>query len=598
MVSTTVLFLTLAVHLCAQARETPQAASYFIDCSSTLNGDGSMQRPWNTLAAAQAHIFLPGDRIALRRGTVCHGAFAPQGTGSEGKTIRLTAYGEGARPRIVAAATDRQALLLFNQQFWQVDSLDIAGGSTYGVFVSGDGGLLRHIVLRNLSVHDVYGSEMKSKDNGLVVVGPSAQPAVFEDIRIEGVDAAHTRMWAGILVGGGPFPYPDDAPLNRRIEIRNSTASDVYGDGIVLFRVREGLIAGSAAWQTGMQPTETIGTPNAIWTWTCTRCSVENSEAFLTDSPGVDGGAYDIDWNDHDNTVLRNYAHDTQGYCVAVFGAGYKTTNSRVAENLCIDNGLSPRLGALQGAIYIRTWNGGVIRDLSVEGNRIEWNPRIPSAAAIVSDATSDSSAPTFSRNTIVSATPWIYHIDGALAGDANTIQFDGDPLFRVGGQPPRTLSGLQNAGMEQGTTVEPRQPSVPLHESLALEATINPTLDVDGLLSPDVRGQLMVLRNLGCQYSSPRLKVAVHLAAGATKADVRNAIGDLSAACPGAIHFDYATGSAATPILRLTASQGKTVRECHSFQNAAELGGAIRANLGVPDFLPLQNLIQTGASQ
>ena len=130
MVSTTVLFLTLAVHLCAQARETPQAASYFIDCSSTLNGDGSMQRPWNTLAAAQAHIFLPGDRIALRRGTVCHGAFAPQGTGSEGKTIRLTAYGEGARPRIVAAATDRQALLLFNQQFWQVDSLDIAGGST------------------------------------------------------------------------------------------------------------------------------------------------------------------------------------------------------------------------------------------------------------------------------------------------------------------------------------------------------------------------------------------------------------------------------------------------------------------------------------
>jgi hypothetical protein len=579
----------------AQAQALSRSAAYFVDCSAAGNGDGTMQNPWNALAAAQAHPFVAGDHIALRRGTVCHGTFAPQGSGAAGRVIRLTAYGEGVRPRIVAATSDRQALLLFNQRYWQVDSLDIAGGNTYGVFVSGDRGVIQHIALRNLWVHDVYGSEMKNKDNGLVVIGPSGQDAVFEDIRIEGVDAAHTRMWAGILVGGGPFPYPDDAPLNRRVEIRNSTASDVFGDGIVLFRVQDGLIASSAAWQTGMQPTETIGTPNAIWTWTCTHCSVEDSEAFLTDSPGVDGGAYDIDWNDHDNTVLRNFAHDTQGYCVAVFGAGYKTTNSRVAENLCIDNGLSPRLGALQGAIYIRTWNSGIIHGLTVERNRIEWNPHIPSAAAIVSDATAESSAPLLANNTIVSTTPWIYRIDGPIAGAANAIQFDGEPLFTVAGKQAQTLRELQAAGMEKGSSSERKSQSAPGYTSLRLDSVIDSALDADGLLMPEVRGQLVVLRSLACQYSPQRLQVVVHLAADAANDAVRNAVNDLDAVCPGAIRFDYAAVHAANNSTRLLSPDGAALHVWHGYQNAAELGGAVRANLGAPDFLPLQRAIHMG---
>ena len=78
---------------------------------------------------------------------------------------------------------------------------------------------------------------------------------------------------------------------------------DVYGDGIILFRDSDGLIETSTAWQTGMQPTETTGTPNAIWTWTCTDCVVRDNEAYLTDSPGVDGGAYDIDWDNTRNTI-------------------------------------------------------------------------------------------------------------------------------------------------------------------------------------------------------------------------------------------------------------------------------------------------------
>jgi hypothetical protein len=59
-------------------------------------------------------------------------------------------------------------------------------------------------------------------------------------------------------------------------------------DGIVLFQVNKGVIENRVAWHTGMQETETIGTPSAIWTWMCADCAMRHNEAFLTDSPGVD----------------------------------------------------------------------------------------------------------------------------------------------------------------------------------------------------------------------------------------------------------------------------------------------------------------------
>src|SRR5271165_4426381 len=245
----------------AQSSSSVPSESFFIDCSLTAPGDGSQTHPWNSLASAQAHLFVAGDVIALARGTVCHGSFGPQGSGAAGHPIRLTAYGKGPRPRMVAAQSDRQILSLFNQEYWQIDSLDLSGANKYGIFISGDRGTLHHIYLKNLSIHDVQGGAMKNKDNGLLVVGPSSADVVFEDVLVDGVVAAHTNQWAGILLGGGNYAFTADAPLNRRMFVRNSSVQDVFGDGIVLFRDSDSLIEASTAWQTGMEPTETTGTP-------------------------------------------------------------------------------------------------------------------------------------------------------------------------------------------------------------------------------------------------------------------------------------------------------------------------------------------------
>ena len=576
-------------HVLAEGVSSSASHSFFIDCSASADGDGSSDRPWNTLSAAQTHLFQAGDMIALARGSACRGGFSPQGSGAEGKPIRLTAYGQGPRPRIVASRTERQVLLLFNQQYWQIDSLDLSGANTYGIFVSGDSGPLRHIYLKNLYVHDLMGGTMKNKDNGLVIVGPSSAKAVFNDVLVDGVDAARTNQWAGILIGGGNYAWAPDAPLNRQITIRNSTVHDVYGDGIILFRDQDGVIKTSAAWQTGMEATQDVGTPNAIWTWTCTDCTVEDNEAYLTDSPGVDGGAYDIDWDNSRNKVERNYGHDTQGYCVAVFAAGYVTSESEVRNNLCIDNGLSPRLAALQGAVYLHTWNDGPIRGLRFENNTIRWNPPVAGAAAIVNDALVEGSPALFTHNHIVSTGLRMYRSNAQIAPSMNTYSLAGEPLFTLGDRHDVTLAALQQTGIELGSSLSRPLAQVLEKTPLHLEASINLAFDADGLLEPATRAQLVVLRSLAGQYDPGRLTVLVHLQNGEDRRQA-NTLSDLEDVYPSALHYDRkTTTNFPAGAIRLFSSQGRLLEEWHGFQNAATLGGAVRARLGVPSFAHLQ---------
>jgi hypothetical protein len=585
--------LLSAAHAYAQnpSNSPPGAAShsFFIDCSLPGAGDGSLTHPWNSLSSADAHPFAPGDILALKRGTLCTGAFAPQGSGTADRMIRLTAYGVGPRPKIVAPPTARQAFLLFNQQYWQVDSLDLSGASKYGVFVTGDKGTLHRLYLKNLYVHDVYGGAFKNKDNGLVVVGPSNVNVFFDDVLIDGVDAAHTNQWAGILVGGGSFPYKDGAPLNTNVRIRNSTVHDVYGDGIVLFRDQQSSIADSAAWETGMQPTQDVGTPNAIWTWTCTDCTVADNEAYVTDSPGVDGGAYDIDWNDQHNIVENNYAHDTQGYCIAVFGAGYVTSDSLVRGNLCIDNALSPRMAASEGAINLSTWNGGTIRGLKIEGNTIHWNPRVPGAAAIVAPADVGETPIVFTKNTIESTSPLIYRIKTPWQSSGNAYILNGAPIFTIGGKQDLSLAALQTAGSEPSSRVLPHAESNSA-PALRIDALLDLALDSDELLAPEPRAQLVVLRSLAGQYASSRLHVAIHLPRGAPSVAEGNALEDLDAIYPGVLHSARDASAHAPSIeIRLLTPDGRLLKEWRGFQNAATLGGAVRALLGPPDFSHMQ---------
>ncbi len=605
------------------------AVDYHVDCDAGDDArDGhAPATAWRSLAKVSATTFQPGDSILLERGTRCPGMLWPEGSGEPERPIRIGAYGDGPLP-IVDAAGKEAAIRLFNQQHWHIEDLEAVGGNPYGIHVSGDRGILRHLRIRNVVVHGVTG-EVKTKSSGLVVVAAGGGGQTFEDVVIDGVTAYDTTQWAGILVNGAAW---EDKDLRaRHVTIRNSIVHDVYGDGIVLFQVEDGLIERSAAWRTGLQPVETIGTPNGIWTWRCRRCTVEWTEGFFIDSPGVDGGVYDIDWGCDDGVVQHNFGHDAMGYCAAVFAAGGEvTTNSTVRYNVCVNNGRSPKLARRQGDVFLSTWDRGLFDGVRIHHNTFYWNPPIDAPVVQMDHADFTGRRPNeFRDNLILSAVPSMTHTSDALRFDNNLYwsagsraprwsyagrDYEGFVAYRrgsgqdAGGQSadPKLVATMRlgpgSPAIDAGTrSTEPGDrdafaqavpwgagPDIGAVEHVpAARAESGPRLEgfsgkwalVSHLGTDEIsRGQVVFLQSALEQYGEKGFVVAVAFPGEAPGRLVHDwNLGGIRVLEP------LPSGSGTLPTTSLIAPDGRTVRRWTGLVPPAELGLLLRATLGPP---------------
>jgi hypothetical protein len=401
------------------------ANTYYLDCAS---GD-------DALARVNGQSFSPGDSILVKRGTRCRGMLWPKGSGTEDAPVTLGSYGQGPAP-VIDGGHQEAAVKLFNQEHWRIENIETTGGAPYGILISGDRPL-RGFRISDVAVHDVTG-EVKTKESGLIVVRPAGPEGLLSDVVIDGATVWNTMQWAGIIVVGGWYTGRQESPHGAGITVRNSTVHDVYGDGILLSIVQNGRIEKSVAWNTGLQPKETIGTPNGIWTWMCDDCVVEYNEGYLTSSPGVDAGVYDIDWGCRNNTVQHNYAHDARGYCVSIFGAGgMVTTNSVVRDNVCIHNGRDARLATRQGDVFLSTWDNGTLDGVRIFENYIRWSPAADAPALNNSAEFRGSQPEVFENNTIVSQVPSLLLSNASLKLDGNRYRYEGPglPKFAYGGK-------------------------------------------------------------------------------------------------------------------------------------------------------------------
>jgi hypothetical protein len=413
------LFSLLATGGCAFGQ-----AIHYLDCSAGSDAADSLtpRTAWRSVAKASAFTYQPGDSLLLKRGARCEGMLWPKGSGTEQTPIHIAAYGQGALPIIVGGG-ESAGLRLNNQQYWEIEDLEVVGGSPYGIHIGGSAPEMRHFRITNVVVHDVTGTPL-TKDSGLLVIAPDDNAkSRIDDVIVDGVTAYGTSEWAGIIVNGAGFDAADGQNRGEHIEIRNSVVHDVAGDGILLARVAHGVLEHNVAWYTGMQEKETIGTPNAIWEWRCKDCRVEYNEAYFTDSPGVDGGAFDIDYGDENNYLDHNFGHDSQGYCISVFGAEGMSGNSvdsQVQHNTCIHNGRSPRLSKRQGAIFLYTWNGGKLDGVEIANNTIVWDPAVRVPAIQSTAEFSGNHANRFRDNTVIS-------VSRSFVSSSAGVQFSGN---------------------------------------------------------------------------------------------------------------------------------------------------------------------------
>ena len=202
--SAVALLALSALHACSRPshfRSVPppplSAGVYYLDCSASQSGKGTEALPWNSPVSVNAFTFLPGDRLLLHRGTACKGALTPQGSGTANAPILIDAYGTGPQP-VIRGGDAEEALKLFNQQYWEINNLEITGGNRYGIYVTGNApnSSINHIYLRNLNLHDATYTSTRRADSGEVFISTNAAGQVLNDVLIDGV-TAHDSHRAG-----------------------------------------------------------------------------------------------------------------------------------------------------------------------------------------------------------------------------------------------------------------------------------------------------------------------------------------------------------------------------------------------------------------
>jgi len=458
LISAVALLVFSALHACSGPGHSPpvpspphSAATYYLDCSASQSGAGTQASPWNSLASVNAFAFIPGDQILLNRGTACSGTLTPQGSGSATAPIVIDAYGTGAQP-VINGGSAEEAVKLFNQQYWEINNLEIAGGNLYGVYISGNtpNVSINHIHLRNLNVHGANFTSTKRADSGEVFISANGAGEILNDVLVDGVTAHDSHVSEGILVSAGGAWIEGNGvsqPLGNNVTVQNSTAHDIYGDGILISELTNGLLQWNVVYRSGLCPNCTGSTPVGLWEWYCHTCTVQNNESYANQSWGGDGGDFDIDYYNDNNIVQYNYGHDSAGYCVAFFGAGGRASNDNVFRyNVCSNNGQRGDLSK-QGEVFVYTWDNGSLNGVQIYNNTFYWNPATNAAAIITSGAAFSGKAPLFFKNNIIYATvPGMVQTTPAFTLD-NNIYWTTSPspaTWQVGSNTYTSFSAYQ----------------------------------------------------------------------------------------------------------------------------------------------------------
>ncbi|MGI6173749.1 MAG: hypothetical protein ACOYI8_07575 [Christensenellales bacterium] len=325
---------------------------YYIDSQmgSDLHPGTSQDRPWATLSRASSHMYGPGDAILLKKGSVFKGQLALKGSGAEGKPCIISSYGNGERPAIEANGAFEAALLLENNEYWEVTGLEISNtGSAPAAKRTGilcrlsTDGIRRHIAIRDNYIHDVNGSNVKKdgdRANGIAVrAGDEGSTSRYDDVLIEGNRLKRCDR-VGISVKG---MYARDRwnPL-RRVTISRNVLEDIGGDGIVNIGTIHCLVSRNVIRGGRMRDDMYCA---GIWPWSSDFTRIEYNE--VSGFKGTrDGQGFDCDYNCIGTIHYGNYSHDNEGGYMLVCTADQKVrlpkelgcVSSRIDRNLSVND--------------------------------------------------------------------------------------------------------------------------------------------------------------------------------------------------------------------------------------------------------------------
>ncbi|EJP64600.1 Ig domain protein group 2 domain protein [Beauveria bassiana ARSEF 2860] len=351
-----------------------QATQYYIDCSASSSGLGTLASPWNSLAQANTPTFQPGDIIALRAGTECVGVLSPQGVGTAKAVIQITKYssddGAHANP-IINGNGAAAAVTLTDQDHWRISHLTVTNPASnlrarQGIHVTAsDGTTHTGITIDGNTVHHVAGQTDKDKHTdafvlscGILVDVDAKTSSRYDDVLVRG----NTVSDCG---GGGIKVRVGTSMTSRghRTRITQNTVRACGGDGIIASFSHTPLLDYNTAADlgTGAYPW-TGGNFAGIWVLGDHDPTISHNVVYGSVMSKFDSQAFDCDWgNTGTCTVEYNFSRDNAGGaflncdgCGDYSGGANQVIRYNVFQNDCriYSNGEKPTLSFYQNVWY------------------------------------------------------------------------------------------------------------------------------------------------------------------------------------------------------------------------------------------------------
>jgi len=300
------------------------AETYYVDSVRGIdsNSGRTPDTAWKTLTRVNATTFSPGDGILFKSGASWTGQLWPKGSGTAEHPIRIGKYGE-ARPLINGAGTVEDTLLLKNQEYWEIQDLELTNtGKTPAVrrgvhLVAENYGEMHHIYLRSLTIHDVNGIDSEKVNGGINYdsIGDT-KPTRFVDLRIENNHIY--RVDRSGLFGRSTHWVRSKWYPSLGVVIRGNRLEDIGGDGIVVVATDGALVEHNVvAWANQ----RSAGYDVAIWPWSADNTVLQYNEAYGTKGEH-DGEGFDSDWNSRNTLIQYNYSHDNDGGFLLICNEG------------------------------------------------------------------------------------------------------------------------------------------------------------------------------------------------------------------------------------------------------------------------------------
>lgn len=298
---------------------------FYVDSrdGNDANAGTSSDAAWKTIEKVNATTFRPGDQILLRSSSVWSGQFWPKGSGVEGKPITVGMYGGGVKPVIHGGGMFEDAVLLKNQEYWEIENLEITNTGAQSaerraVHVALENyGEAHHIYVRSLTIHDVNGVDNIKPNGGIhyTSVG-NKKPSRFIDLRIENNEIYHVDRsgifgWSDSWVRSKWFP-------SLGVVVRGNHLHDIGGDGIVVVATEGALVEHNVV---GHANQRSEGYNVAIWAWSADNTVIQYNEAYGTKGQR-DGEGFDSDWNSRNTVIQYNYSHDNDGGFLLICNEG------------------------------------------------------------------------------------------------------------------------------------------------------------------------------------------------------------------------------------------------------------------------------------